>query len=90
MNKQLIIEFKEQDERFLLEFLQKMKINVRPVESESEILARLSPEQQAEWVDLKEALMWSEKQKKAETKNAKSLQQLLKETRDEHRQQSDL
>jgi hypothetical protein len=87
MSKVLIIEFQEQDERFLLEFFKKMKVKARPVESEATILARLSAAQREEWGDLKEALEWSEKRERGEAEG-KTLRELLNETHHEHRQQS--
>jgi|GEM_PF-4784045 len=87
MSKVLIIEFQEQDERFLMEFFKKMNVKTHSAENETEILARLSPAQREEWSDLKEALEWSKKREKGEMEG-KSLKDLLNETRHEHRQQS--
>lgn len=87
MSKVLIIEFQEQDERFLMEFFKKMKVKTHAAENEAEITARLSPAQRQEWIDLKEALEWSKKREKGETEG-KSLQELLIEARHEHHQQS--
>lgn len=89
MSKVLIIEFQEQDERFLMEFFKKMKVKTHSTEKESDILARLSPAQREEWNDLKEAMEWSKKRAKGEVEG-KMLRELLNEARHEHRQQSTL
>lgn len=66
MAKKLIIEFQDQDKVFLMEFFKKMKVKTRRVESEKEILTRLSAAQREEWNDLKKALKWSEKRESGE------------------------
>lgn len=78
MAKKLIIEFQERDELFLLEFFKKMKVKTRTIESEDEILTRLSAAQREEWNDLKKALEWSEKRESGEAEG-KTLRALINE-----------